>query len=186
MVSAPPVAAKASSGRESHQAEPMTLGLWLIILLKAVTALLLWTAFMLLIFARHTNPQDFFSTLLRDTFRGNPPGIAIRYIAANTEFITDAMLARVALAIAAYAAVETTEAVGLFLRKFWAEWLVILVTVSFIPLEIYEIIMRPNPVKVLTCLANIVILWYLLKRLVEKRDHHRARSNPVVPLTPAP
>src|SRR5205814_10427333 len=115
--------------------EPMTIGLWLIILLKAVTALLLWAAFVLLLLARESNPQDFFSVLVHRLFRGNPPGIAIRYIATNTEFITRAMLTRVALATVVYAAVESTEAIGLFLRKAWAEWLVILVTVSFIPVE---------------------------------------------------
>jgi len=151
----------------------MTLGLWLIIILKAVTALLLWGGFALLLLAQQSNPQDFFSVLVHRLFRGNPPGIAIRYIAENTGFITRTMIIRVALATAAYGAVESTEAIGLLLRKRWAEWLVILVTGSFIPVEIFEIVMRPNPVKVLTLVANVLVLWYLLKRMFDKRAERR-------------
>jgi uncharacterized membrane protein (DUF2068 family) len=183
MVIAPerPLATEPTHARESEEREPMTVGLWLIIALKAVTALLLCGAFVVLLLARQSNPQDFFSVLVHRMFRGNPPGIAIRYIATNTEFITRAMLTRVALATFAYAAVEATEAVGLFLRKAWAEWLVILVTVSFIPVEIYEIVSRPNPIKVLTLIANVLILWYLLKRLLEKRSKHKKAQPSLAP-----
>jgi uncharacterized membrane protein (DUF2068 family) len=89
------------------------------------------------------------------------------------EFISNAMLVRVALATSAYAFIETLEAVGLAMRKWWAEWLVILITVSFIPLEVYEIAMRPNVFKIGTLVANLVILGYLLKRMLDNRAHHR-------------
>ena len=151
----------------------MTLGLWLIVILKAVTAALLWTAFALLLMAHANNPQDFFSHLIRTLFRGNPPGLAIRYIAQNTEFISRTVLLRVALGTALYALIESVEAIGLLLRKPWAEWLVILVTVSFIPLELFELVMRPAPLKGGTLAANLVILWYLTRRLLDKRAEHR-------------
>jgi uncharacterized membrane protein (DUF2068 family) len=83
------------------------------------------------------------------------------------------MVIRVAVATVAYALVESVEAIGLALRQWWAEWLVILVTVSFIPVEVYEIASRPNPLKAGTLLANILILWYLLKRLLDKRAQER-------------
>ena len=162
--------------------EPMTLGLWLIVAMKGITALLLWCGFSLLLVAHRGDPSDFFRLLIVRAFRGDPPGIAIRYIATNTEFITQAMVARIAIATAIYAAVESAEAIGLLLRKIWAEWLVVLVTISFIPVEIYEITMRPNPFKVATLIANIVILWYLLRRLAKK--HREAQT--LQALTPKP
>ncbi|MEO8554876.1 MAG: DUF2127 domain-containing protein, partial [Kofleriaceae bacterium] len=39
-----------------------------------------------------------------------------------------------------YAALFTVEGVGLLRRRVWAEWLTIIITTSFIPLEIYELI----------------------------------------------
>lgn len=172
MVSTPAARVTSATPRETDE-EPMTLGLVLIVVLKSVTAVLLWSAFILLLFAHRDDPRNFFGQLIFRTFKGNPPDLAIRYITTNTEFVTKTMVARVAFATSLYALVETVEAIGLLLRKPWAEWLVILVTVSFIPVEVFEIVMRPNPLKVATLVANVVILWYLLKRLLDKRKSHQ-------------
>jgi len=165
----------AGTGAPEQETEPMTVGLWLIVIFKALTALLLWGAFVLLLFAQQQDPRNFFTNLIFRTFRGDPPAIAIHAIVSNTEFITKTMIIRVAIATVAYAMVESTEAIGLMLRKAWAKWLVILVTVSFIPVEIFEITQRPNPIKILTLVANILVLWYLVKRLVDKRSRHAAK-----------
>lgn len=161
------------SNSTSSEEEPLTVGLWLIIFFKAMTALLLWMAFVVLLVAGREDPRNFLSILTFRAFRGNPPGIAVRFLVHNLQFISSAFVIRLALATVAYAAVETAEAVGLFLRKPWAEWLVILVTVSFIPLEVYECVTRPNPIKLGSLIANLVILWYLLKRLFDKRAERR-------------
>lgn len=158
------------------QRKPLTVGLWLVIILKTCTALLLWATFVLLLFVRRHDPQDFFSQLLHYLSRGNAPAVAIRYIADNTAFVTRTMITRVAAATVAYALVESTEAVGLVLRKAWAEWLVIVVTVSFVPLELFELLRRPLPFKLLTLLANILVLIYLLKRLLDKRAEEPRRA----------
>ena len=165
-----------TSSRQGNQSERLTVGLWLVVVLKALTALLLWATFVLLLFARRNDPQDFFSQLLRHLFRGNAPAIAIRYIAANTAFVTKTMITRVAAATVAYAAVESLEAIGLVLRKAWAEWLVLLVTVSFIPLEIFEMTRHPMPIKLATLVANILVLMYLVKRVLDKRTAHRGAA----------
>ena len=152
-----------------HESEQLTLGLWLIIAFKAITALLLWGAFVLLIIAGREDPRNFVSILVFRTFKGNPPQMAIHFLVGNLQFISSTFVIRAALAIAAYALVESMEAIGLLLRKWWAEWLVILVTVSFIPLEVYEMALRPNFFKLGSLIVNLVILWYLLKRLLDKR-----------------
>lgn len=165
--------ADAPSRVSSAEGHSLTAGLCLIIAFKALTAALLWAAFGLLLYARSREPSDFFSELVRHLFRGNPPGIAIRYIVHNTSFITRAMVTRVALGTAVYALLESIEAGGLLLRKAWAEWLVVLVTVSFIPLELFELAVRPMPLKALTLAANLLILGYLLRRLLGKRAAER-------------
>jgi uncharacterized membrane protein (DUF2068 family) len=177
MVSTDVAAQVSASPGESHddQREDLTVGLWLIIAMKAVTALLLWGGFALLLIAGREDPRNFFSIVVFRTFRGNPPALVIHFLTNNLQFISAAVIIRVALATAVYAVVESVEAIGLYLREWWAEWLVILVTVSFIPVEVYEILDRPNPFKVATLIANVIVLWYLLKRVLDKRaEHHRA------------
>jgi len=65
----------------------------------------------------------------------------------------------------AYAAIFTTEGIGLWMRQRWAEWLTVIVTSSLIPLEIFEIVHRPGSGKVLVLLGNVAIVWYLISQL---------------------
>src|SRR5271170_5057225 len=61
-----------------------------------------------------------------------------------------------------YAAVFAVEGIGLWLQKRWAEWLTTIITASLIPLEVWELVFRPNFGKAAVLLANIVIVAYLI------------------------
>jgi uncharacterized membrane protein (DUF2068 family) len=61
-----------------------------------------------------------------------------------------------------YSALFGTEGTGLFLRKRWAEWFVVIVTGSLLPLEIYEIIHRVTLLKIAVTTINLMILGYLI------------------------
>lgn len=71
-----------------------------------------------------------------------------------------------------YAALFTIEGVGLLRRKVWAEWLTIVITTSFIPLEIYELIAHGSPIKALVLVANILIALYLVARRIHASHVH--------------
>jgi len=60
-----------------------------------------------------------------------------------------------------YAAVEGIEAAGLWYQQRWAEYLTFLVTTSLLPLEVYEIIDRASPFKILAFLVNVAVVVYL-------------------------
>jgi uncharacterized membrane protein (DUF2068 family) len=66
-----------------------------------------------------------------------------------------------------YGAVEAVEAVGLWYERRWAEYLTFLVTSSFLPLEVYEIVNRATAFKIVALLINAAVVVYLLmaKRL---------------------
>jgi uncharacterized membrane protein (DUF2068 family) len=76
-------------------------------------------------------------------------------------------LVGVGLVVLGYAAIEGIEAVGLWLQKRWAEYLTLIVTASFLPLEVYEIAHHVTPFKVIAFVLNVAVVLYLLigKRL---------------------
>jgi uncharacterized membrane protein (DUF2068 family) len=61
------------------------------------------------------------------------------------------------------------EGTGLYLRKGWAEWLVVIMTASLLPLEIYEIAHKVSVAKVALMVGNLIILGYLIAVIWRKR-----------------
>jgi uncharacterized membrane protein (DUF2068 family) len=64
-----------------------------------------------------------------------------------------------------YAGLYLVEGVGLIFDKKWAEWLVVVTTAMFLPLEVYEIHKDITWPRCLLFLANLVMAFYLLWRL---------------------
>jgi uncharacterized membrane protein (DUF2068 family) len=81
-----------------------------------------------------------------------------------------------AAAAAAYAALEGTEAVGLWLGRRWAVYLTFIATVVLVPYEIYELTKSISWLKLLTLAINLLIVVYLVmaKRLFGLRGGGKA------------
>lgn len=64
------------------------------------------------------------------------------------------------------------EAYGLHIRRRWAEWLTVIATSLFIPLELYEVIEKQTLVRVGALVLNLAIVYYLAKHkeLFSKRS----------------
>lgn len=67
-----------------------------------------------------------------------------------------------------YSALALTEGVGLLLEKVWAEYLTLVLTVSFLPWELYELLRRPSWFRLSLLLINLAVLWYLVWLLRRK------------------
>jgi uncharacterized membrane protein (DUF2068 family) len=76
-------------------------------------------------------------------------------------------LHRLAAVLIAYGVLEGIEAGGLWYQRRWAEYLTFIVTASLLPLEIYEIVHRTTPFKIVALIINVAVVLYLLlaKRL---------------------
>lgn len=71
---------------------------------------------------------------------------------------------RVLLGLAVvYAIVEWCEAVGLWLERRWAEYLTVLATTGFLPLEIHELLARVTMLRLLALAVNIALVIWLLQ-----------------------
>jgi uncharacterized membrane protein (DUF2068 family) len=70
-----------------------------------------------------------------------------------------------------YAVLFLTEGLGLLFQQHWAEYFTVLVTGSFLPLEVYELIKHFSPVKVAIIIINAAIVFYLVWRLKGQHGH---------------
>lgn len=82
----------------------------------------------------------------------------------------------VALGVLAYGALEVVEAVGLWLMRRWGEYVAVVGTAVFIPLEVYELIERVTWLRVVALLINLFAVVYIVwtKRLFGLRGGHAA------------
>jgi uncharacterized membrane protein (DUF2068 family) len=64
-----------------------------------------------------------------------------------------------------YAAIFLTEGTGLLLRKHWAEYMTLISTGLFVPLEVYEIYRHFTMLKLAVTVVNVLIVWYLAVRI---------------------
>lgn len=70
----------------------------------------------------------------------------------------------VAIGAILYGCLEAFEGFGLLLRRRWAEYLVLIATAAFLPLEIGELIHKPTVFKAGALLVNLLIVGYLIVR----------------------
>lgn len=69
----------------------------------------------------------------------------------------------------AYAAIYLIEGLGLWFDRRWAEWLTVIGTIAFIPLEVLHLLSRPSLGICLVLLINVLVAFYLGRRLWMKR-----------------
>ncbi|MEY9848409.1 uncharacterized membrane protein (DUF2068 family) [Streptacidiphilus sp. BW17] len=70
-------------------------------------------------------------------------------------------------ALLAYALIEIVEGFGLWVAKRWAEYLTVVATAAFLPLEAYELTEKVSGFKIATLALNVLAVVYILlaKRL---------------------
>lgn len=100
----------------------------------------------------------------------DPHGKYVARLLARITSLHAGELVEVGVGSLVYAAVFTVEGIGLILRRGWAEVLTVIVTTSFIPLEIYELAEHRSWAKLAVIAANALIVVYLLRRL--RREQH--------------
>jgi uncharacterized membrane protein (DUF2068 family) len=104
---------------------------------------------------------------------------AVNSAVARLVYADNHELHEMAIASLAYAAVFLVEGIGLLSRRRWAEWLTVVVTGSFIPFEIYELVRSPGAGKIAALVLNVAIVVYLAwRRLKARRRSPRAGMLP--------
>jgi len=112
------------------------------------------------------------------------------FISEKVILIHSQSLRLVAILLFAYTAIAVVEGIGLIMRKKWAEWLTVVTTAGFIPLEVYEFTKHMTWVRLTILVLNVGVVVYLIVRL--RRDHAKHEminqlvENPSTQPRPAP
>ncbi len=113
---------------------------------------------------------------LAAALRFDPESRVVALVMDKVDLIDAQRLREIGFATFAYSALALTEGIGLLLAKVWAEYLTLILTISFLPWELYELIRRPTWVRLGLLVINLLVLWYLVWLLKRKRVgvEHRA------------
>jgi len=84
-------------------------------------------------------------------------------------------LREISIFIFCYAAMDIIEGAGLALEKAWAEYLTLILTASFLPWEVYEIMRHVTWIKIVLFVVNVVVVVYLIFHVQGRMRHRNAR-----------
>jgi uncharacterized membrane protein (DUF2068 family) len=107
-----------------------------------------------------------------DLFRVDPNNHYIHRLLERFSILDDRKLKELGVGTFFYSALLLTEGTGLLLAKRWAEYFTIIVTSSFMPLEIYELTKRVSWARLVVLILNIIVVAYLV---IELRRNHKKR-----------
>jgi uncharacterized membrane protein (DUF2068 family) len=99
---------------------------------------------------------------LAGRLRIDPDGRLVTWVLDHINVVTSHRLKQIGFATFFYAGVRIVEGWGLVMEKVWAEYLVVGVTIAFLPWELYEIARRPDWIRVAILLINLGVLAYLI------------------------
>jgi len=100
-----------------------------------------------------------------NVFRVDPHNHYIDLLLTKLVILDDRRLKELSIGTFIYAGIFLVEGIGLAFRKRWAEYLTIITTASFLPLEIYELTKRVSVGRSLALVVNIAIVAYLIYEL---------------------
>ena len=106
---------------------------------------------------------------LAGMFSIDPENQYVQALLAKLTHIDDRTLTRIGAGTFFFAGLLLTEGIGLLLKRRWAEYFTIVVTGSFVPLEVYELIRTFSFAKVAVLVINAGVVVYLAIRVLRTR-----------------
>lgn len=152
--------------RQPHKARDR--GLLLIGLFKLAKSILFFCIGMGAIHMLH---KDLGDVVMRVAIamKFDPEGRFVALLLNKVGLIDVHKLKLISLGTFSYSVVALTEGVGLVLEKVWAEYLTLILTISFLPWELYELVRRPSWFRLSLLVINLAVLAYLVWLLRRKK-----------------
>ncbi len=125
----------------------------------------------------HKDIGDVLSDLAA-AMRFNPESHLVNFILDKATVLDDPLLRRIGVVAFCYAALSLAEGIGLYLEKTWGEVLTLLITASFLPFEIFEIIRKLTWLRVSLLVINLLVFLYLLKVVASRKNEPIVEAEP--------
>jgi uncharacterized membrane protein (DUF2068 family) len=116
--------------------------------------------------------SDFIVNIGRD-----PEGHFANLILDKVALIDPHRLKQISMAVFAGAGLHIIEGVGLVLRKVWAEYITLILTASFLPWEMIEIVRHLTWIRVVLLLVNLAVVIYLVFYVQTKVRRQEAQQD---------
>jgi uncharacterized membrane protein (DUF2068 family) len=122
--------------------------------------------------------KDVADVLLRavTALRFDPENRFVNVLLEKSALLNPHRLKEISFAIFLYAALDIIEGTGLVLEKVWAEYFTLILTGSFLPWELYEIVRHVTVLKIVLIILNLLVFIYLA---IVVNDKVRARQQPL-------
>ena len=107
---------------------------------------------------------------LIDALPIDPEGRIVSLVMDKADLIDAHDLRRIGAGAFIYAVLCLIEGTGLLMRKHWAEYFTVILTVLGLPLELFELLHRVTWLKIGALAANLLILFYLVWILKRRQN----------------
>ena len=105
--------------------------------------------------------------------RMNPEGRLVGFLLDKASLLDDHRLRQISLFLFGYAGLGVLEGIGLMLEKVWAEYFTSIITASFLPFEIFELMHRVTWFRIALLVVNLAVLAYLVSHLTRRKAQMR-------------
>jgi uncharacterized membrane protein (DUF2068 family) len=117
----------------------------------------------------HKDVGDVFDGV-REALHFSPESRVVNFLLEKASLVDDRMLRRIGAIAFGYAGLSLAEGTGLFLEKAWGELLTLIITASFLPWEIFEVLHKVTWVRVALLIINVMVFLYLLKLVALRKN----------------
>jgi uncharacterized membrane protein (DUF2068 family) len=105
--------------------------------------------------------------------RLDPEGRFVSAVLDKVALVSPLRLKEISAGIFAHAALDVVEGVGLILRKIWAEYITLIVSILFLPLEFMGIAHHVTWLKIAITAINLAVVAYLIFHVQMVTRRHR-------------
>jgi uncharacterized membrane protein (DUF2068 family) len=110
--------------------------------------------------------------------RFDPEGRFVNLFLDKVALIDPHRLKQISAVVFAIAALDIMEGTGLVLEQVWAEYVTLVLTASFLPLEFFEILRHATWIRMVLLIINLAVVVYLLYyvrlRMRQRREERHA------------
>lgn len=114
---------------------------------------------------------------LADRLRFNPESRLVNFLFDKAALLNDPLLRRIGATAFTLAGISLLEGIGLYLEQAWAEYLTLVITGSFLPWEVFEIIQRITWARTSLFAINLLVFIYLLRLLLLRGRNRQAAAS---------